>query len=300
MNILEKMKKNFYKGAIYIALGSASYGILATAVKYANLKGVTTASLTFSQALFGAMVLTLLSLFPANKEKETVKNSSKLKLMAFGTSLGFTSSFYYLSLSYVPVSVAIILLMQSIWMGVVLEFFINKKVNGKKLLGAVITLIGTSLAAKLFEDNISINLTGITFGLLAALSYTVTIYASNKVSLDLPTVSRSKYLVYGGLLAVIGFWNVAIFQNDDWMSLMKWGAFLGLFGTILPPLLYSKGFPKVGTGLGSIISAIEIPISVLSAHFVLKEQISNIQWIGILIILFSIIFIQLFSNKQQE
>ena len=294
------MANNIYKGAIYIAIGAASYGILATAVKYANLKSIPTPNLTFSQFLFGAVFLTLLSISQSNKEKKIIKTSSKLKLIAFGTSLGFTSSFYYLSLQYVPVSVAIILLMQTIWMGVVLEFIINKNINGKKLLAAVITLIGTSLAAKLFENDISINLTGIIFGLLAALSYTVAIYASNKVSLDLSTISRSKYLVYGGLLAVIGFWNVNIIQNVDWISLIKWGAFLGFFGTVLPPVLYSKGFPEVGTGLGSIISAIEIPVSVLSAHFILKEQISILQWVGILIILFSIVLIQLFSNQLKE
>lgn len=291
--------KNSVKGALFIAIGAASYGVLATTVKFANNTGVSTAELTFSQFLFGAAALTILAFFQSKKQnrqsfKSTLAKRSKRKLMIFGTSLGLTSSFYYLSIQFVPVSVGIVLLMQTTWMGVILEFFIDKgkKVNRTKVAGAVVTLLGTALAAKLFESNFSVNFWGIGFGLLAALSYTVAIYASNKVALQLSAIVRSQYLVYGGLLAVILFWNIRILENFDWIALFQWGAFLGFFGTILPPVLYSKGFPETGTGLGSIISALEIPVSVLSAHFVLNEEISILQWLGIAIILFSIIIVQ--------
>jgi len=47
----------------------------------------------------------------------------------------------------------------------------------------------------------------------------------------------------------------------------------------------------VGTGFGSIISAIEIPISVVSAYLVLNEHISFLQWLGIVIILIAVVLI---------
>src|SRR5690606_11861048 len=110
---------NKLKGAVYIAIGAASYGILATFVKFANNRGIGIAGLTFSQFLFGALLLSILSLlFSRKSENKTASIYPKLKLMLFGTSLGLTSSFYYLSIQYVPVSVAIVLLMQTIWMGV--------------------------------------------------------------------------------------------------------------------------------------------------------------------------------------
>src|SRR5690554_6312174 len=111
------------KGVLYVATGAASYGILATFVKYANNQGVGTAGLAFSQYLFGALVLVVLSfLFSNKKEQESIVSKDrfpKLKLVLYGSFLGLTSSFYYLSIQYVPVSVGIILLMQTIWMGVV-------------------------------------------------------------------------------------------------------------------------------------------------------------------------------------
>ncbi|WP_031425118.1 EamA family transporter [Flavimarina sp. Hel_I_48] len=293
------------KGFLYIAIGAASYGMLATFVKYANNNGFGTGGLVFSQYLFGALVLSVISFFISKKSKEVNREqvqtkNPKLKLLLFGTSLGFTSSFYYLSIQYVPVSVGIILLMQTIWMGVILEFFIARHMlNTTKVIGALIAIIGTLFAAKVFESSISIDLKGIGFGLLAAMSYTATMYASNRVALQLPIITRSKYLVIGGLLVIVLFWNFQILESMSWMIFLKWGSFLGIFGTILPPILFNKGFPEMGTGLGSIIASLEIPVSVFSAYLILGENISALQWLGITIILFSVVLINLKSIKTE-
>lgn len=284
------------KGAIYIAIGACSYGILATFVKIANNEGIGTAGLAFSQYLFGAIVLTVISHFSTrNSIKEPISTPtrrSKLKLVLFGSFLGLTTSFYYLSIQYVPVSVGIILLMQTIWMGVVVEFFVaGHLINATKIAGAAIALIGTALAAKLFESDIQLDLRGIGYGLLAAASYTGVMYAANRVALSLSLWTRSKYLVFGGFLVIIAFWNLQIVEDFSWMVFLKWGSFLGFFGTILPPVLFNKGMPRIGTGLGSIISALEIPVSVLSAYLLLSEQVSFLQWLGIAIILIAVVLI---------
>jgi drug/metabolite transporter (DMT)-like permease len=274
-------------------------------VKFANNNGLDTAGLIFSQYLFGALVLSILSLFLSKEKKQqreeqiTTKHS-RLKLVLFGTSLGLTSSFYYLSIQYVPVSVGIILLMQTIWMGVILEFFLARHLlNKTKIIGALIAITGTLLAAKVFESDFIVNPTGIGFGLLAAVSYTATMYASNKIALELPIITRSKYLVYGGFIIVLLFWNVRIIESISWIVFLKWGAFLGFFGTILPPILFNKGFPQIGTGLGSIIASLEIPVSVFSAYIILNEDISALQWLGIGIILLSVVVINLKQLKRE-
>ena len=284
------------KGVLYVATGAASYGILATFVKYANNQGVGTAGLAFSQYLFGALVLVVLSfLFSNKKEQESIVSKDrfpKLKLVLYGSFLGLTSSFYYLSIQYVPVSVGIILLMQTIWMGVVVEFFMARHlINSTKIIGGVVALIGTALAAKIFESEIELDIRGIGYGLLAAASYTGVLFASSRVALEVPLFTRTKYLVFGGLLVILVFWNGAISHDISWPVFLKWGSFLGLFGTILPPVLFNKGMPRVGTGFGSIISAIEIPISVVSAYLVLNEHISLLQWLGIVIILIAVVLI---------
>lgn len=218
------------KSVLYVAIGATSYGVLATFVKYANNQGIGTAGLAFSQYLFGAFILSAL-VFLFSKKSVTPQAESKLlhpkiQLMLFGGFSGLTSSFYYLSIQYVPVSIGIILLMQTIWMGVVLEFFTARAlVNRGKVLGAFVAIVGTMLAAKIFETDIELNLKGIGFGLLAAMSFTGMMYGTSRVGLKLPNLVRSQYLVYGGLIVIVLFWNVQILQEFNWTIFITWGSF---------------------------------------------------------------------------
>lgn len=290
-------------GLTYVATGSISYGILATVVKYANSQGAGTALLTFAQYVFAALILTILA-WKVTKTRNFKENhelpSSKLKrkLMAYGTTLGFSSSFYYMTIQYVPVSVGIILLMQAIWMGVVIDLITTKGKNSSlKIIGALVAIIGTLLAAKVFENSISFHPLGIAFGFLAAISFTSFMYFSNRLGHQTHVIIKSKYLVYGGFVIVLLFWNFHILHEFNLKDMFKWGVFLAIFGSIIPPVFFSQGIPSIGTGLGSIVSSIEIPFSVLSAAVILNEDVSILQWVGIAIILFAVVLINFRKEK---
>ncbi|WP_116126476.1 EamA family transporter [Lewinella sp. IMCC34183] len=284
------------RGVLCIIAGAASYGVLATGVKLANLQGHHTAVLTFFQFLFGAAALSLAVRFGDRRPSPTptADPHARRTLLLYGTSLGFTSCFYYLSLRYVPVSIAIILLMQTIWMGTVLEMILTRsRPERLKTVGSLVVLVGTALAVNIFDNLDALDPLGVAYGLLASMAYTVTLLASNKVAVELPDVVRSKYLVLGGFVTILLFWNVQIvrhFHLDD-VPLLLYGLFLAVFGTILPPVLFSRGFPVVGVGIGSILAAVEIPVSILSANVLLDEQVRAIQWIGVGIIILSVVLI---------
>lgn len=296
------MEMNKIKGIVFVTIGAASYGVLATIIKLANNNGFGTAGLTFLQYLFGVLVLSIIPLFLFEKTKKLSSKKAdsrypKLKLILFGTSLGLTSSFYYLSIQYVPISVGIILLMQTVWMGILLEYFVDRsQFTKRKLIGGVIVILGTLLASRIFESDFNFSFIGYLYGFLAAICYTIGLYTTNKISLQLSNIIRSKYLVLGGFLAILMFWNIQIIQELNSFHILKWGMILGLFGTVLPPVLFNKGVPVIGTGLSSIIAALEIPISILSAYFLLNEQIGTLQALGVFIILITIILLNLKKN----
>jgi drug/metabolite transporter (DMT)-like permease len=66
-----------------------------------------------------------------------------------------------------------------------------------------------------------------------------------------------------------------------------------LFGTILPPLLFTRGLPLTGMGLGAIIATIEIPVSIVVALILVKEPVIFIQWIGVILILFAVVLMNI-------
>jgi drug/metabolite transporter (DMT)-like permease len=281
------------KGVFLVGFGAASYGILATIVKFANHSGAHTSALTFYQALVGVVSLFILMMLQTRKQPNLAKPSSKskLKLMLFGTSMGLTSCLYYISIQYISVSIGIILLMQSIWMSVVWEMIQQRKLaHWSKLVGSLMVLIGTVFATNLIQQEVELSWIGILYGLAAAGSYTISLHASNHVEKQLPSITRSFYLVTGGFITVILFWNIQIPANLDWMIFLKFGLVLGLFGTVIPPILFTKGIPLIGLGLAGILIALEIPVSILSAHLVLHEYISLMQWFGVLLIVLTVVF----------
>ncbi|MBG6233600.1 drug/metabolite transporter (DMT)-like permease [Pedobacter sp. CAN_A7] len=283
------------KGVLLVLSGAISYGILATIVKYSNNLGMHTGVIVFMQYLVGAIVLSFLAGINQKREGNVMPSASaKLKLVMYGTSVGITSCLYYVSIQYVPVSVGIVLLMQSIWMGVVLEFILTRKpVSTLKIVAALITIFGTVLASDVLFQTGEVSWTGIMWGLAAAASYTLSLYASSTIEKNVHSYVRSQYLVIGGLLAVIVFWNTDITNNFNSINILISGVVLAIFGTILPPLLFTKGIPYIGLGLASILISVEIPISITSAQLVLGEQVSLTQWLGVVVIFISIVLANL-------
>lgn len=295
------MNNNILKGSLLVALGASSYGMLATFVKMAYSEGFSTAEVTLSQFSLGFLGLLILTAFGKKQPKVTPQTSptkSILKLMTAGISMGLTSIFYYMSVQYLPVSVGIVLLMQTVWMGVILEMILHRKAPGLRKIGSVfIILAGTVLATNVLNQSISISWIGIGWGLLAAMSYTASVYASNSIELHLPPLRRSLFLIFGGLITIAIIFHASINGNFSFDIFLRWGLVLSLFGTILPPLLFTRGMPLTGMGLGAIIAAVEIPVSVLMAHFVLGEVVNLPQWAGIVLILSAVVLMNLKMNR---
>ncbi len=284
---------NSLKGVILVALGASSYGMLATFVKLAYKENYTTAEITTSQFVLGILGILIVNFYQqknGSKASKKATNKNIFHLILAGTSLGMTSVFYYLCVKYIDVSIAIVLLMQTVWVGVLLEWILDKKKPSlQKVIAVFIVLIGTLMATNLIENNNSVDIRGLFWGLLSAMSFTTTMFTANRIATGVSPSKRSLFMLIGGAIIVFTFGIFTQHTPFNFIIFWKWGIALSLFGTIIPPLLMNKGFPITGIGLGSIISALELPVSVLMAYFLLDEKIIFIQWMGILLILVAII-----------
>ncbi|MDI1318477.1 DMT family transporter [Flavobacterium sp.] len=291
------------KGVLLVGLGATSYGMLATFVKLAyadtssNGLHYTPAEIITAQFLIGIIALLGINIYQKNRKGTAVVRASPIdirKLLILGTSTGFTSIFYYLAVKFIPVSIGIVLLMQTVWMGVFLEMVLDKKMPSKiKMLSVLIVLFGTALATNLFFNKLSLDWRGVVLGLLAAASFTTTMYAANKTALSISSAQRSLFMLLGGAIVVLVF--ALLTQNTpfNFDIFYKWGILIAIFGTVIPPLLLNAGFPLTGIGLGSIVSAMELPVSVMMAYVVLGETVVFMQWIGILLIILAIVFMNI-------
>lgn len=289
---------------LIVLLGGMSFGVLSTIVKKSYDIGMNLGQISTAQAFIGALFLWILI------SVRKIKNSSyslkiNLKdagvLMASGISTACTSIVYYKSLQYLSASMAILLLFQFTWMGNIIECILErKKLEGKKILSLIILIVGTLLASNVLIDGFNINLIGLMFGLLSALSYCVFMYVNGKVATHVEPVQRSAYMITGATLFLIVVFYKTLFTGD--VSLMKeiqYGMPLAFFGNVIPPVFFSIGVPIVGLGLSSILGSIELPVATLCSVLVLHEQTSLIRWSGILLILTAIV-IPVLSDKKEK
>jgi len=200
----------------------------------------------------------------------------------------------------VPASIAIVLLMQFIWISALINFLLFKQKPTKvEAIGIICILASTFLATGAFEDSFTdISPLGIVFGLLAATAYAFFIIVNGKVGNDYPPVLKSAMMVTGAFLFVfIVFQPISLFDFSGDLSIYRYGIVLSVFGTVLPPFLFAYGMPKVGVSLGSILSAVELPVAVSLSYFVLREPVSILQWVGVLLILLFVVLINSVKSK---
>ncbi len=318
-------KKNILKGVLFVGIGASIYGMLATFVKLAYQDGYTTSEVTTSQFLLGIVGLLVLNFIQTITSKKALPSPTSKEvrnLLLAGTSLGCTSLFYYIAVQYINVSIAIVLLMQSVWFSVVVESFLTKKLpNARKIVSVIIVLAGTILATNLINESLDLDWKGIFWGLLAAASYTLTMFTSNTLATHLPVFRKSIIMLLGGSVVVFAFLffakigplhfeglksfylnftdNTEHIHSFNYSILWKYGLILSLFGTIIPPILFNVGFPNAGLGLGSIVSSLELPVSVTMAFVLLGEKVIFIQWVGIALILFAIVLMNLSKKENQ-
>lgn len=301
------MERERIRGVVAVVCGAASFGILSTFVKKAYAQGFTLAQVTGVQALFGVALLWILIgiLKVLNRRyfSRYASTSPRWHIVISGLATGAVSILYYKSVQLVPASLAIILLMQYIWIGQLIEFIIFKtKLTRRQAFGITAILVATALATGIFEHDFkAVSMAGVGYGMLAATAYALFIIVTGRVGNDHPPLQKSAFMILGAcILVFVVLRPYSLFTPAVLSSLWRYGLLLAVFGTVLPPLLFSYGMPKTGVSLGNILSYIELPVAVCMSYVVLKEPVSTLQFIGVAGILMVVVLLNLQRNKPTD
>lgn len=307
------------KYKVSVLAGAVCYGILSTIVNKAYGQGYTLGEIVGSQLAVGFALSWLLVLVigwlqrkanrlnPAAGTAAAADGSGKtswrqrLLLMAAGMPTGATGLLYYESLRYVSNSLAILLLFQFTWIGVVVHAIVRRqRPNVATLLTIAVLFGGTLLAAGMLDHGLTVfSGMGLLFGLLAAASYTTFIFLSGKAVPAKPPAQRSAWMITGALLLVcVLFPPHFLLDGATLAGLLPFGLLLGLFGAFLPPVLFAFGVPHIGEGLAGILGAAELPVAVLLSSVVLHEQVSRLQWGGVCIVLLGVALPELIKKRR--
>lgn len=289
-----------YLYPLLVVIAASSYGVVSTIIKLAMNSGFTAAEAVTSQFFFGFCIAVCLFIV-TNRTKLSFKG---IKTLIFaGVFTGLTNIVYGHSLNYLPASLAVVLLFQFTWIGVVISCITKRQFPSRvESISLLILIVGTIPAAGLIDVDVSqIPLQGWFWGLTAALCYSLFLFANGRANTNMTTTNRLVLVSFFAFMMSVVFqspeviWNGALFNEGLWV----YGLLLGLFGMIIPVFLFTIAVPKVGLGMSSILSSIELPIAVMVSVILLSETVSTLQIVGIVIIVLGMSLPILLSRKGQ-
>ena len=289
--------------SVLVLLASCSYAVLSTIVSLAVGAGYGIPVVLVGKFFYGWIILCLLfaivlAITRKRRAKGVEMDGKRIcSLAGTGIVMALVTVCYFYSLTYLPISLAVVLLFQYSWMGVVLESAVNRKLPSRsKVISCLVILLGTVLAGGIIGSQLSLadmNPIGILLGLAAAFCYAFFVFLSGRVSTDMQPLSKSFSIATAGMLFVLLFvgtlyGGAAVLEGITNVGTLAYSIPLGLFGIVIPITFLAVGAPKISTGMATILNSAELPVEVLLAAVIILEPVAPLRWAGVLIILFGI------------
>ncbi len=292
------MKK--YKPALFITSGAALWGIIALFVRELGELGFSAMEIVTVRVMSAAFFLFFLGIFSYRKE---MKLSQWYDIRYFiGTgifSIAFFNFCYFTTMNQAGVSIAVILLYTAPAFVTVLSFlFLKEKLNRKKLIAVLTTIIGCALITGLSGSNANLTAMSFLIGLGSGFGYALyTIFgkfALRKYSSY--TVTFYTFLVASAaLIPLTRIWErMDLFLTVDAL-LLSLG--LGLIPTVVAYILYTKGLEKTEGSKAAIIATIEPVVACIIGVAIFGEFFGFAQALGALFILGSVIAVNVNIKK---
>lgn len=276
------------QGFILIILSALFYSTLGILGKYIYNTGIEM-SLVILLRFFATIIL--LGLFLLISRKEPFLTFSPAVLFQ-GIFFVATAIFYFLAVKYLSAGLAtIILFAHPALVAVLAVIFYHEKIGTAQIIGLILALLGLfSISGLYIEGSMTLSPLGLILAILSAVVYGIYVLLGQKsVKTDgVWTITFTVALMGLVILTIIFPRNLlALLSITPYQLLL--GFAMAFLGTILPVVLLLKGVQKLGSSIGSLISIVEIPFTLILAYPVLGEVLTSMQVVGTILIVISTI-----------
>ncbi|MOA04791.1 EamA-like transporter family protein [compost metagenome] len=192
------------------------------------------------------------------------------------------------------------MLFQFVWITIFLEcVWLRRWPRLRQIVAVLVVMAGTLLAAGLFEQNslAKIDIAGVAYGLASAVTYSLFIFLTGRLQTDYDPVMKSAMMMTFGFLVIALLYGSRGWGGESEASLLGWGIVLALLGCVIPTICFNTGIPRIGSGLASLLGAMELPVAAISAWLIIGEQLSIGMTVGILLILAGIVIAEHESRR---
>ncbi len=294
------MKKTAY---LLVIMAAVLWGTIGIFAKKLSAFGFDTLQIVSIRAIIALIAISIFLLF---KNKELFKIDFRDSLCFVGTgifSFVFFNWCYFIAINKTSLSVAAILLYTAPTMVMIFSAILFKeKMTKRKLVSLFLTFIGCILVTA-FAGNAgqNISLTGILAGLGAGLGYALYSIFGRYALKKYDSITVTLYTFVFASIGLIAISNIrgmiSLFSNT---AALYYAISLGLFATVLPFLLYTKGLSYLETSKASIIATLEPIVATVIGITVFSEPITIFKISGILIVIFALFILREQSEQLVE
>ena len=275
--------------ALQVFAGGACYGAMATTYKLAYAHGFTSSQVVASQAWFGCLFFVLAFAFRRARGArwENVGIKKSLQLMMLGALTCLTSILYCYAMSVLPAPVALTLLFQFTWMGLVWQTVMTRRAPKLiEIASAAVIVLGTVFASGVYKTGLAgYDPVALLCALGAAVSCSLFVTLSGKVEAACSNEQRGMIVCAGSVLMSLTVCPDYLVSGVLAQGILPYAVIAGFFGLLCPVLLFGLGSPHLPAGLSTVMAAAELPAGLLIAMVVLGEPLGVVEWLGVAVIL---------------
>lgn len=279
-----------------IAFAAAMWGLIAFFVKGLTTAGFSAMEIVAIRVVTAAVILILVGL--AN-----YRNHLRIKVkdlyLFIGTgifSIVFFNWSYFTAINLMNIPIAVALLYTSpAFVAILSFFFLKEKINRKKLMAIILTVIGCTLAAGITgQGGTSFSVSSLLIGLGAGFGYALySIFGKVALRSYHPfTVTLFTFIVASGaLLPTTGIVSKAavIFTGDIWLYALG----LGIFPTVLAYFAYSWGLERTESSTAAVVATLEPVVATMLGMMVYGDRLGGMQLLGSALIIISVVSINI-------
>lgn len=293
---MTKQNNNNLAGPILVLLGGSMWGCMGLLVRL--LEGLGMDSMEIAVLRTGISFLVLgMSLFLYNRNTFRIRIKDLWCFLGSGIlSLSVFCVSYFQAIRMTSLSVAAVLLYTAPAFVMLMSFFLFKeRLDRIKIAALILAFAGCVFVTGMWADTPVVSPAGLGFGLLSGFGYALySIFSRFAMDRGYQTMTITLYTFLFATIGVIPFTSprhmAGVLAGAGAWVLIK--AFcLILFVTVAPYLCYTAGLSRMEPGRASVIASIEPVVATVIGTLVYKEPLYWYSYVGILLVLFSIILI---------
>ncbi len=262
----------------------AIYGTIGIFVKYLTLPS---GFLVFLRAAIGFLFLLPFVIFRKNKNTLNSIKANLIRLILSGACLGANWVLLFEAYRYTDVSIATLCYyLAPVFIVAFSPLVLKEKLNAQKIGGIGLALFGMVLISGVFSAASTISITGILFGIGAAILYATVVFF-NKGIKDVDSYDKTAFQFGISLLVVLPYSilteaiSASMFDLRSVIIIL----ILGIIHTGVAYVMYFSSLKEVKAHTAAILSYIDPILALILSFLILHERMGVYEIIGAVLVL---------------